>query len=112
MTIKRTVAFTAMLLVVVTANIFLSAEPAVAQLQNVTAFAQDWDVIVPNDSTTFTRQPRAMIANVSGTLAAIPWGDDGSSCKSTTVVAGAVYPMSPRLICDSGTDATSVTLLY
>ncbi len=81
-------------------------------LSDVTAFSQDWQAITPHDTTPLPRQPRAIMIAADGAVSMLGWQDEGTSCVPMALFAGVVYPLSPRLICDTGTDATSVLAIY
>lgn len=66
--------------------------------------------ITPSDSVEIEPRPDAILVGGAGAVACM-WEDTASSTL-TGLLAGNVYPVSPRRILATGTTATNISALY
>lgn len=66
--------------------------------------------ITPSDSANIEPRPDALLVGGAGNLA-VEW-DDGSTDTLTGLLAGNIYPISPKRIHSTSTTATDISALY
>jgi len=67
-----------------------------------------WVDVTPSDTVNVVKTPKAIYADVAGTISMI---DSSGTTISFTVLAGIIYPLIPARIRATGTTATGIKIL-
>jgi len=67
-----------------------------------------WVAVTTSDTVNIVKTPKAIYADVSGTISMI---DSAGTTVSFTVLAGVIYPLVPTRIRATGTTATGIKIL-
>lgn len=84
------------------------ADPYSSTTDALTAQAESWASVTPDDDNDLAEVPKALFVGTAGDLALV--GSDG--VEVTFKVAVGYHPLRPRRVKDTNTTATGIVALY